>query len=1420
MGNDGPTVEALQRENSRLRQQIAALEQIHTHLRAELASAQQHLQSTRNELAECRKLEHQLDKRKTIYRALVQNLPGMAICTYDQSLRCLLAEGPLLEQTGYPREHPRGILLEDLSPVRDDALDKAYRAALAGHTARLERRLQAGVYDLQFLPLCDTEGMIIAGMLVVHDITERKRMEEWLRLLESVVIHSNDAVVITEASIDHPGPRILYVNRVFERMTGYSATEIIGKTPHLLRGPSTDRATLDRIRHELEQSQPVRAEVINYRKDGSPFWVELNIAPVLDRTGRCTHWISIQRDITERKQMEERLRESEAHLRAIFESAAVGIVLVDETKRFVQANPKFQQMLGYSATELRDTTFEALTHPDDLPRTIQLYQELKTGQRDSYQLEKRYIPKDGSIVWVRLTVSLIRLPDTAAVLAVGVIEDITERKQAEERLRQSEAHLRAIFESAAVGIIIVDEAGRFVQVNPKFQQMLGYTPEEIQGISFEGLTYLEDRSLSAQLYRELYAGEHDSYQVEKRYIHRNGQIVWVRLSVSLIHLPDAAAPLATGIVEDITERKQAEQRLHQSEMRFRAIFESAGVGIVLVDQEGRFIQANPKFQQMLGYTTDELSRITFREITHPDDYPIDRELFQAVLAGQRDSYQIEKRYIPKDGRILWGKKTASLVRSEDDQPLLLLGVVEDITERKRVSQELHAIRARLNHLLASSPVVIFSCQPSGEYATTFISQNITAILGYEPREFLADTQFWSSLVHPDDAPHVFADLAQIPERRELSQEYRVLHREGTYRWVHTQLRLICDPDDHPIEIVGSLHDISQKKQAEEALRESEARFRTIFESADIGITLLNPEGYVIAANPKFQQMLGYSAEELRHMTFADYIHPDDLAQDAGFYRELQSGQRVSYKLEKRYIRKDGTIVWGWVTVSLMDVPANPAGIAVRIVEDVTQRKQVEIDLQQAKEAAEAANHAKSAFLATMSHELRTPLNAILGFAQLMARDRSLSLEHQEFLRMIERSGEHLLALINDVLEVSKIEAGHTKLIEEHFDLQRLIADIGEMFRPRAEGKHLELLVEQVPGLPQYICADEGKLRQILINLLSNAIKFTAAGGVTLRLRFRDGQLDIEVEDTGVGIPIEEQSIIFDAFTQSSNSRNMGEGTGLGLTISRQFVRLMGGEISVRSQVQRGTVFSFSIPVTIVDGAGVPAPTYGRQVVRLAPEQPVYRILVVENRVESRTLLTRLLQPLGFEVREATNGLEGMTLWEEWEPHLIFMDMRMPVMDGYEATRQIKRTLKGQATAIIALTASAFEEDRAVILATGCDDFIRKPFRTSEIFDVLTKHLGVRFIYADEEDHATSAGGEPYSAGARVTPAALGLLPPDLVANLRTTLGLGKVRLIRQVIDQIREYDAPLADALSHLVTTFRFDELITLIDTLKKEVQG
>lgn len=474
----------------------------------------------------------------------------------------------------------------------------------------------------------------------------------------------------------------------------------------------------------------------------------------------------------------------------------------------------------------------------------------------------------------------------------------------------------------------------------------------------------------------------------------------------------------------------------------------------------------------------------------------------------------------------------------------------------------------------------------------------------------------------------------------------------------------------------------------------------------------------------------------------------------------------------------------------------------------------------AEAQAEAANKAKSEFLANISHELRTPLNAILGFAQVMNREPQISNEQREYLEIINRNGEQLLELINDILDLSKIEAGLASLNERSFDLYRLLDNLEELFQIQAEQKDLEIIFIIEANVPQYIKADDQKLRGCLINLLSNAVKFTSYGRIILTVKKKvdvTTYLQFSVSDTGPGIASTEIDSLFNAFVQTSAGIKAAEGTGLGLAISQKFAQLLGGEITVESVFGEGATFHLTIQLSEANLAAIIMPPRQR-VIGLESGQEPYRILVVDDTKTNRLLLIKLLEPFGFELREASNGREAVRLWQSWQPHLILLDTRMPVMSGLEATQEIRALERqrypeetAQKTIIIALTASIFEERRGDVLAAGSNDLVRKPFKEEIIFEKIQQHLGVLYCYEDLPQVATLPRkvtwfGKPDSFFLE----ALSGMPISWVAQLYEAANKLREESVFELIEQIPETSAALAEALRDLANDFHLDEIVRL----------
>lgn len=522
---------------------------------------------------------------------------------------------------------------------------------------------------------------------------------------------------------------------------------------------------------------------------------------------------------------------------------------------------------------------------------------------------------------------------------------------------------------------------------------------------------------------------------------------------------------------------------------------------------------------------------------------------------------------------------------------------------------------------------------------------------------------------------------------------------------------------------------------------------------EFALNNVHEAAFLIDKNALFQYVndeacryLGYSREELLLMGVAD-IDPELTPE---FWAEHWQGlqKEKTFTFERPHKAKNGQIIPVEVNANYFQFDGQEYNLA--LVRDITKRKNIEnelsrykhhledtvkqrtAELQVARDVAEAANKAKSVFLANMSHELRTPLNAILGFSQLLATDPQIPHSQREDLNIINQSGAHLLRIINDVLEMSKIEAGHFDLHPQLFNFTTFIQSVLDMMKVRAYEKGLELTYHQVSDLPEYIEGDEPRLRQVLINLIGNAIKFTDTGTITIQISTASNShnhLVIEVKDSGLGINQYDHERVFKPFEQVTEKNN-NSGTGLGLSITKQFVELMGGHIELESDIGKGSVFRVILPLVnpSLPTSLAQEPHAQQSIIGLASGHLDYRILIVEDLAQNQVLLSTLMKRIGMQVKVADNGLQGIEICKSWQPHLVWLDRKMPVMDGIEAVKGIRALSVGSEIKVIAVTASAFEDERQELMQAGMDDYISKPYQAEEIYKCMTKHLGLEFIY--------------------------------------------------------------------------------------------
>jgi PAS domain S-box-containing protein len=976
----------------------------------------------------------------------------------------------------------------------------------------------------------------------------------------------------------------------------------------------------------------------------------------------------------------------------------------------------------------------------------------------------------------------------------------------------------------------------------------------------------------------------------------------------------------------LQKMKELTQALTASEQGLTQFLEALPVGVAVIDSTGKVSYTNQMGKNLLGKdilldTTSENRAANYQFYRAGTDQLYPRERLPLVRALKGETVTVDDIEIHRDGKVislemrtipildtqgnidyaitvfhdiserkrleterqqaskaLWESEQQTLERQVAERTAQLsltnLRLEQEIASRQQIELALKNSEEKLSTILDSAGAYIYIKDLQGNY--TYVNPLTVELFGIPKQEIIGanDFKFFSE----EMAQSLRQNDREVIESGTVlrAHEAGVVKNSGELRHYFAVKVPLKQADGSICGVCGIATDITELKQAEEALRQNEARYLAILEDQTELIARFLPDGTLTFVNVAYCRFFGLTREELLWKTYEPIVFEEDREYVAQLLSSISKENPV-VTIENRVIVR-GQVRWTqWVNRAIFDD-------ASRIVEfqavgrDISERKKADAEFERAKKAAEAANRAKSTFLANMSHELRTPLNAILGFSQLMNQDANLSTEQKENLNIIHRSGEHLLTLINQVLDLSKVEAGRMTLSETNFDLHRLLADVEDMFSLTAKDKGLQLRFNCAANVPKYIRTDEVKLRQVLINLVSNAVKFTDSGSVSFEVKsrrggFNDGfpttlsatrtakpartkgkteaetqttnnidaqaasrrvqqtTITFEVKDTGVGIAADELEKLFNPFVQATSSQRVQQGTGLGLTISRQFVRLMGGEITVISRgkaftpgmplrefyddttalATSGTLFKFDIPVGIADGSEIHEAPHNCHVVALAPNQPNYRLLVVDDSDYNRQLLVKLLKPFGFEVRQATNGQEAVEIWDSYSPHLIWMDMRMPVMDGYEATKCIKSTTKGQATAVIALTASVWEEEKAVILSAGCDDFVRKPFQEQIIFDTMAKHLGVRYIYQEKEppSHPSNATVEPLNLTDL-----LAAMPKKWSVKLYKAALDADSELVYQLLEEVPEFHALARQTFRNWVNKFQFERILDLTEPL------
>ena len=896
--------------------------------------------------------------------------------------------------------------------------------------------------------------------------------------------------------------------------------------------------------------------------------------------------------------LEDALQLAEERFVATFELAPVGIAHVAPDGRWLRVNGRLCTILGYGGEELLHLRFQDLTHPEDLAADLDQALRTVAGEQSSYRIEKRYIRKDGSSVWADVRVSLVREPASEKPLYfVAVVSDISLQRRAEEALTRRSAELQALLDHLPDVVARFDREGRHLYVNPAVERATGRSAGEFIGLTNRDLgmpAELVDR-WDAALAEVLETGE--SCEMDFAFPSPGGERRFWSLLVPE-HDTDGSIVGALSVARDITDSPAVagpacapEVSTVEQPDAFRALFEQAGMGMAEMALDGRWLRVNERLCEMMGHGAHELEGRPFQEITVADDHAPVLGQIRRLAAGEASGCLLRQRFIRRDGETVYADVTMALVADAQGRPRHLLALLHDLSARRRAEAHLADAEARLRFLAEMIPHLVWSARPDGHH--DYYNQRWLEYTG-----FTAGVQGppWSRIVHPDDMGRARAVWHRSLETGEpYSMEFRIRQKGGGYRWFLGLALPLRGEDGQVVRWFGTCTDIQAQKDGEQALRETQERLRAALGASGTATFRWNLRTGDVEWDAELDRLFGIAEGTNPHSAagFLLAVHPDDRARLARAVDRCAAGEECLEE-EFRVVWPDGTVHWlldkGVTTPGDDGLPLFLTGACHDVTAHRTADAEREALLQSAENArahAERADQVKSRFVAHVSHEIRTPINAVLGYAGVLELGvhGPLNDRQQEQVRRILRNGRHLVALVNDVLDLAKIEAEEMTVLRQAVDIGAVCKNVVEMIEPLAAARQIPVEADACgPGSVAW--GDEDRIRQIVLNLLTNACKFTPVHGrVTLRCGVStdppvtlgsDGSgpwVRVDVIDTGIGVEAEMQERIFAPFVQGARGRQDAGGTGLGLAISRTLARLMGGDVTLASLPGEGSCFT-------------------------------------------------------------------------------------------------------------------------------------------------------------------------------------------------------------------------------------------------------
>jgi len=1113
------------------------------------------------------------------------------------------------------------------------------------------------------------------------------------------------------------------VNKAFLEMTGFSEEELIGQKPPYPYWATEELTNIEKAFQQTISGQPGNFELTFQKKDGTHFPVIFSVSILKDAECNPINFFATIKDISKQKQIENDLRRSEAEFRFITENTSDGIVLFDSTK-VVYISQAYQRIMGYLPEEeysrSQEEIFELVHEEDRQWLKTFIYEQLGL-KKTHFQYTYRIRHKEGHYIWREDKVTTHYGSDGFPVKSIVLVSDITKRKEQELALQKSEERLQLAIEGSGDGLWDWDMETGLITFSPLYEQMLGYKSGELvpNKDTWINLLHPEDHNKVQEKLNDYLTGKIPSYRDELRLQCKDGSYKWILCRGKITHYNDNRIPIRmVGIHTDITLRKNQEAEIGRINKEIQDITTAVNENslVSVTDKNGIILSVNQRFCELSDYTESELIGQNHRIINSGyHDKTFWKEMWETISNGNTWKGEIKNR--SKSGTEYWVYSVIKPILDSKGNISQYLSIRQDITDRKQTEFALKRTKNFLEQINQVAKVGGWTLNiETNEVVWT---AELYKMYGFDPSKTpppftehkkLFASESWEALSNALDKTRNTGDPYEL--------ELKTIREDKSFGWMWVRGEAVFDKKNKIIGLRGMAQNITEKKKAEELVKETSLRLNLATKAAKIGVWDYDLLENKLIWDSQMLSLYGIHQDDFKgvYEAWQSGVYPED-KEKAEKEIELAIAGKKEFDTEFRVVWKDGSVHF---IRALATVIRDTNGKPLRMIGtnwDITSEKLIEDSLKLAKEEAEKANRAKSEFLANMSHEIRTPLNGVIGFTELL-KHTPLSPIQQQYVDNANVSGHTLLGVINDILDFSKIEAGMMHLEMIHTDIIELVENCVDIVKYGASKKNLEVLLNIETNIPRFCITDPIRLKQVLTNLLSNAVKFTEEGEVELKVQFEkissnSGKFLFSVRDTGIGITDEQKSKLFKAFAQAdtSTTRKFG-GTGLGLAISEMIVKKLDSNIHIDSKIGTGSTFWFELVTQAEEGNRLEISNFGK----------VERVLIIDDNANNRLILEQMLETFGIKSESCDNGLTALKLLEQSKPFdVIICDYHMPYIDGLETIRLIREKLKisPEKQPIILLHSPSDDSDiHKKSIELGVRFSLIKPVKMGELFSCL------------------------------------------------------------------------------------------------------